>query len=540
MPDPKPGKLPDSDDPPITPQRTESFYGTLPSDSTPSTPTTPTRRTFNYEDWAQRTPPSTVPSESFSDPDSWTSLSPWKRRVHHGDRYVPARIGDLATDFSFLPEPTTPTRKRKKPEDSEPSPSPSIKSEDNDIYPILLRNELGQYSSRTLDDWDPHKPKTINPATITPKRLFSHSYKPSGASSTIQYPHDSPLRARYSPSPLTRSSQALLNSPQRIPRHISKTPYKVLDAPDLQDDYYLNLIDWSSTNFLAVGLGTCVYLWSASTSKVSKLCDLGTEQDTVTSLAWMGSGSHIAVGTNKGRILLWDANRSKKTQEYAAHSLRVGVLAWNNDVLTSGGRDRKIVHRDVRIPDKPVRVLESHKLEVCGLKWNPTSSLLASGGNDNKLLIWNKFDSKPVLELNEHIAAVKAIAWSPHEDGLLVSGGGTADRKMRFWNTKTGNNLNTLDTGSQVCNLAWSRTSNEIVSTHGYSQNQIVVWKYPQMQPLATLTGHSYRVLYLAMSPDGQNIVTGAGDETLRFWNVFPKGNGDRKGGATTSIPTIR
>lgn len=32
----------------------------------------------------------------------------------------------------------------------------------------------------------------------------------------------------------------------------------------------------------------------------------------------------------------------------------------------------------------------------------------------------------------------------------------------------------------------------------------------------------SFRVLYLAMSPDGQSIVTGAGDETLRFWNVFP------------------
>lgn len=42
------------------------------------------------------------------------------------------------------------------------------------------------------------------------------------------------------------------------------------------------------------------------------------------------------------------------------------------------------------------------------------------------------------------------------------------------------------------------------------------------MKKLATLTGHSYRVLYLAMSPDGENIVTGAGDETLRFWKVFP------------------
>ncbi|CAN4127488.1 unnamed protein product [Withania somnifera] len=74
----------------------------------------------------------------------------------------------------------------------------------------------------------------------------------------------------------------------------------------------------------------------------------------------------------------------------------------------------------------------------------------------------------------------------------------------------------------QVCNLVWSKNVNELVSTHGYSQNQIIVWRYPTMSKIATLTGHTYRVLYLAISPDGQTIVTGAGDETLRFWNVFP------------------
>jgi cell division cycle 20-like protein 1, cofactor of APC complex len=44
----------------------------------------------------------------------------------------------------------------------------------------------------------------------------------------------------------------------------------------------------------------------------------------------------------------------------------------------------------------------------------------------------------------------------------------------------------------------------------------------PAMNKVATLTGHTSRVLYLAMSPDGGQIVTGAGDETLRFWNLFP------------------
>ena len=58
-------------------------------------------------------------------------------------------------------------------------------------------------------------------------------------------------------------------------REISKTPYKVLDAPALKDDYYLNLLDWSCQNMLAVGLASNIYLWQASTSRVTKLTDLG-------------------------------------------------------------------------------------------------------------------------------------------------------------------------------------------------------------------------------------------------------------------------
>jgi len=60
---------------------------------------------------------------------------------------------------------------------------------------------------------------------------------------------------------------------------------------------------------------------------------------------------------------------------------------------------------------------------------------------------------------------------------------------------------------------------------------------------VASLTGHTNRVLYLAMSPDGETIVTGAGDETLRFWNAFPRREGARatgtSSGATSASATI-
>jgi cell division cycle 20-like protein 1 (cofactor of APC complex) len=140
------------------------------------------------------------------------------------------------------------------------------------------------------------------------------------------------------------------------------------------------------------------------------------------------------------------------------HSGRVGCLAWNNHILSSGSRDRTILHRDTRAPEHYIRRLSGHhKQEVCGLKWNPDTDQLASGGNDNKLYVWGGTDNRPTWRFGEHRAAVKAIAWSPHQRGVLASGGGTADKKIRFWNSLTGGLVSEWDTGSQV---SWTVRAN--------------------------------------------------------------------------------
>lgn len=305
-------------------------------------------------------------------------------------------------------------------------------------------------------------------------------------------------------------------------RKISKVPFKVLDAPQLQDDFYLNLVDWSSQNLLTVGLGPSVYIWSACTSKVTKLCEVSPTNDSITSVAWSQRGTHLSVGVNSGETQIWDIQQLKLVRTLGGHLGRVSSISWNNSLLSTGSRDRTILQHDVRAPEDYQQKLVGHKQEVCGLKWSFDGQQLASGGNDNKLFLWNIQSTTPVAKFSDHQAAVKAIAWSPHQHGLLASGGGTADRTIKFWNTLTLECVKSLDTGSQVCNLMFSKNDNELVSTHGYSLNQIILWKYPQMQQVATLTGHTFRVLYLSMSPDGESIVTGAGDETLRFWNVFP------------------
>lgn len=251
---------------------------------------------------------------------------------------------------------------------------------------------------------------------------------------------------------------------------MNKLPIKVLDAPALQDDYYLNLIDWSTQNFLAVGLSSCVYLWNASNSKVNKLTDLGVS-DSTTSVAWSNKGPHFSMGTNNGEVHIWDVVKMKKTRTLSGHTNRVGAISWSTSLLSTGSRDKTILQRDLRMSSSFVNRLVGHRQEVCGLKWSPDEQQLCSGGNDNKLLVWNGHSSEPILKYCDHQAAVKAVAWSPHQHGLLVSGGGTADRTIRFRNTLTGSTVRTVDVGSQVCNLMFSKTLNEMVSTHGYSHN---------------------------------------------------------------------
>ncbi|KAK3325750.1 WD repeat domain-containing protein [Apodospora peruviana] len=502
--------------------------------------------------------------------ESTPSASPHRKRQRiNGDRFIPTRSGqDLQASFSLLHEdgsPATPSRQKKRTPHGELHFQRT--EEANRTFSTLLRaelfeNSIPQATPPTLspDNSRPvshgghghdgirshtppnNAPPSSLPANLTPstphKNLFSymsprHHTNIAGhptPSRTPQSRHGPNLDTRsevYSLSPVRFGSQQMLLSPRRQPRAVSKVPYKVLDAPELADDFYLNLVDWGSANVLGVGLGSSVYLWNAQSSRVNKLCTL--EDDTVTSVSWIQKGTHLAIGTGKGLVQIWDAEKTRRLRTMTGHTARVGSLAWNTHILTSGSRDRLIYHRDVRAPDQWLKKLVGHKQEVCGLKWNCDDGQLASGGNDNKLMVWDKLSDTPLWKFSEHTAAVKAIAWSPHQRGLLASGGGTADRRIIFHDTVRGTVVNEIDTGSQVCNLSWSKNSNEIVSTHGYSQNQIVVWKYPSMTQVVSLTGHTYRVLYLAMSPDGRVVVTGAGDETLRFWNVFGKRPGARE-----------
>lgn len=330
------------------------------------------------------------------------------------------------------------------------------------------------------------------------------------------------------------SASKALSTVRKGTRFIPHLPERILDAPEIVDDYYLNLLDWNVNNILAVALAGHVYLWNAGTGEIEQLMELDEATEIVCSVSWVKEGTHLAIGTSLADVQLWDVEKLKRVRVMRGHTARIGSLSWNSYILSSGSRSGFIHHHDVRIAQHHVGTLHGHTQEVCGLEWSPDGQHLASGGNDNVLNIWSSavnhnYNENHSLHSFSHQAAVKALAWCPWQSKILASGGGTADRTIKIWNCNLGTCLNSIDTKSQVCGLLWSKDYKELISAHGFANYELIIWKYPTMTKVAELTGHTARILNLAMSPDGSTVISAGADETLRLWKCFAIDNDKKK-----------
>lgn len=129
------------------------------------------------------------------------------------------------------------------------------------------------------------------------------------------------------------------------------------------------MVDWSAQNVLAVGLNRAVYIWSACTSQVKKLCEVPID-DQITSVGWSNRGQHLAIGTNQGDTQIWDTNHCKLVRTLGGHLGRVSAVSWNGSTISTGSRDRQILSRDLRANSLITHRYQSHKQEICGLKWS--------------------------------------------------------------------------------------------------------------------------------------------------------------------------
>jgi cell division cycle protein 20 (cofactor of APC complex) len=258
-------------------------------------------------------------------------------------------------------------------------------------------------------------------------------------------------------------------------------------------------MDWSESNNIALALNKDMYMWNAGTGDITLLFSLDEEENGardhyISSCLWLPEDENVlAVGKSDNCVELWDVSAQRCIRRMKSQEARVGSLACNQHIITSGSRSGSIHNHDVRIKDHHVGTFTTHTHEVCGLKYSMEKKYLASGANDNLVCIWDPrmlSCDQPMHVLREHSAAVKALAWSPWQSNILATGGGTADAHIKIWNIYNGSVVKSLNAKSQISGLLWSKHYKELISCHGFQQNQLVIWKYPEMSKVTELNGH--------------------------------------------------
>ncbi|KAK2954734.1 putative Cell division cycle protein 20 like protein [Blattamonas nauphoetae] len=343
--------------------------------------------------------------------------------------------------------------------------------------------------------------------------------------------------------------QAPVNHSLNAPRHISSVAEHVLDAPGITTNFYHNILDWGPNNLVAIALHDAVYLWNATNGTTSTLYQGDPDNPVlVSSVKWSGGTQRqfLAVGFEDGRIQIWDCSKKdpqKPDRTLLSSQQRVGCLSWNGPYVASGGQDGNIRIWDTRAKEALVKTLEHHQEEITSLHWSPDRTTLASGGNDNIVCIWDArtcgvkikgqdltvtrlSDSsddrpKPLHELAGHTSAVKGMSWCEWQSGLLVTGGGTADRTIKVWNTNTGQTVASHDLGKQITGVHWSKADRELVAVTGFPAPAMAVLAYPTFTQFGDMKGHKQRIVSSTISPDGQFVMTGSEDQTIRIWSVF-------------------
>ncbi|KND01612.1 uncharacterized protein SPPG_03409 [Spizellomyces punctatus DAOM BR117] len=377
-------------------------------------------------------------------------------------------------------------------------------------------------------------------------RFFRH-----GPSPTPQQKTDAELTwERLRITPTKQSDSSIPHTPRSIrkeQRVIPRLPERVLDAPGLKNDYYINVLDWSANNILAVGLNNKVYLWDAATTAIHCIWTVE-EPDYVTACVFSPCGLRIAVGSEEGRCEIFSVPRHNfkagKCKARIRHRNGLAAATWcqkdHSLLLTTGDKLGviRVYSTSVRRPNDPhpsrthCELLRewahTHSDRIVGLQWSSDNRTLASGGNDNLVCLWQlERTENPKKIIRDHTSAVRALAWCPWNPELLATGGGLEDRRIRVYNA-SGEKKTEVETGSQVCTVHWSKGYRELISSHHTTGDQLIIWSWPSMREIARLPGHSSRPLFFAMSPNGETIVTGAGDENLKFWKCFQLQDGQR------------
>lgn len=230
-------------------------------------------------------------------------------------------------------------------------------------------------------------------------------------------------------------------------------------------------------------------LWKVGSSEVKPLSPQ--EGGAIMSLAFSNDGRLLATGSLNANIRLWNLGNNTLLREFKNHRQGILAVAFSPDgkTLAAGSSDGMITFYDTQtgeIADTLVADSKALESQTAGLSEAPQLS---------------------------------AMAFSP--DLSLVAVGGY-DKRLQIWDTKSGSlKLRLNRQQGETFSLAFWRNGPALVS--GHNEGKIILWNTATGLGLQEITGEWETVNAVAISPRGDFIAGGGSDKAVRLWKVTVK-----------------
>jgi WD40 repeat protein len=304
-------------------------------------------------------------------------------------------------------------------------------------------------------------------------------------------------------------------------------------APRLQsyarialDDYPVDAA-WSpdgSTLLVGCGEGAVVQLKPAE--RDPGMAEVGHHAGGVLAVAWQSAGMWCASSGQDGAVRLWDARVAAGSDVPGAARLLLQDVQWNEQLAFAPGGKQLAVGTGRRL-----RVYDTTGAQLCefadrpgsiaALAWRPKAPEIAAAANGG-MRIHRVANPPHTLDLPWNGACLTA-SWSP--DGRVLAAG-LQDGSVHFWYVAAGKQSEMKGYGAKVRLTSWSASSRWLATS---ADEQIVVWDFggrgPEGSAPLQLRSHTARLTQLAFAPQGNLLVSGAGDRRLLAWQP---GSGDR------------
>jgi WD40 repeat protein len=270
-------------------------------------------------------------------------------------------------------------------------------------------------------------------------------------------------------------------------------------------------------------LGGMSWLFAQEPEKLPPIVDkvLKGHAETVYGIVYTPDGKQVITASFDKTLKIWDAATGKELKTFAGpqgHQNLVLCVALSPDgqLVASGSSDNQAKIWDFPGGKPTKEFAQSDAVNAIAL--SPDGTKLAAAGKDGIIKLWNTTDGKQLFEMKGHAGPVTGVAFSANNQFIASSG---ADKTLRFWNPANGQLTATVGAHTAPATSVAIHPNNAAM----YSVSEdgaLKFWQLP-VQPPRALPAHTEAVTVVALSPDGNQVLTASADKTARLIN-FPNG----------------